>query len=164
VLLVEHDEPALDVASRALREKGADVIIVPDAGAALATVIGVVPDVLVVDLSRHTEDGIGFVHTVRSLSPEKGGQVPALTLGAVPLARSQLKASRAALFQGHLLGPCDPGALQQAVGWWAGRAVERRSRALGRHLWPRDVSRDRRAELRSALPGLASPSDLLLGT
>ncbi len=163
VLLVEHDDPATEVATRALCAKGADVIIVPDAGAALATVIGVVPDVLVVDLSRHLEDGIGFVQTVRSLSPEKGGQIPALTLGAVPLARSRLKAWRAALFQGHVLGPLDPVAFQAAVGFWAGRAVERRRRALDRHLWPRNVSRDRRLELRLEMAPPYSPDRLLLG-
>jgi DNA-binding response OmpR family regulator len=38
VLLVEHDEQVLEVASRALREKGADVIIVPDAGVALGEI------------------------------------------------------------------------------------------------------------------------------
>jgi CheY-like chemotaxis protein len=163
VLLVEHDEPALEVASRALRAKGADVMIAPDAGAALATVIGVVPDVLVVDLSRHVEDGIGFVQTVRSLSPEKGGQIPALTLGAVPLARSRLKSWRAALFQGHVLGPLDAVAFQEAVGCWAGRAVERRRRSLARPFWPRDVSRDRRAELRGEMPAAYSPDPWLLG-
>jgi CheY-like chemotaxis protein len=163
VLLVEHDETALEVASRALRARGADVIVVPDAGAALATVIGVVPDVIVVDLSRHVEDGIGFVQTVRSLSPEKGGQVPALTLGAVPLSRSRLKSWRAALFQGHVLGPLDPAAFQAAVGFWAGRAVERRRRALNRGLWPLDVLRDRRAELRLEMAPPYSPDRLRLG-
>ena len=148
VLMVDDDVASLEAAGRALRERGADVILVPSAGAALATVIGVVPDVLVVDVTLPAHDNLGFVRAVRSLSPEKGGQVPAITLSAAPLAGARLEAWREAGLQGHFQKPFEPADLAALVERLAGRAVERRHRALDRRHWPRDVSHDRRAEVR----------------
>lgn len=148
VLFVDDGEEMLEAAARVLRARGADIIMVPSAGAALATVIGIVPDVLVVDLSLPAHDGMGFVRAVRSLSPEKGGQVPAITLSAVPLAGERQQAWLEAGFQGHFVKPFEPADLAALVERLAGRAVERRRRALDRRHWPRDVSRDRRAEVR----------------
>lgn len=148
VLFVGDGEDTLEAAARVLQARGADVIVVPSTGAALATVIGVVPDVLVVDLTLPASDGLGFVRAVRSLSPEKGGQVPAITLSAVPLAGELLEARLEAGFQGHFMKPFEPDELAALVERLAGRAVDRRRRALDRRLWPRDVSRDRRAEVR----------------
>jgi len=156
VLVVDDHEEMLEAAGRLLRARGADVITVPSAGAALATVIGVVPDVLVVDITLPGQEGIGLVRAVRSLSPEKGGQVPAITLSGVPLAGECLQAWRDAGFQGHFLKPFDPDELVALVERLAGRAVERRRRALDRREWPRDVSHDRRAEVRGDV--LAAPS------
>jgi DNA-binding response OmpR family regulator len=148
VLMVDDDVDALQAAGRELRERGADVILVPSAGVALATVIGVVPDVLVVDITLPAHDGMGFVRAVRSLSPEKGGQVPTLTLSAVPLVGRRLEAWREAGVQGHLVKPFAPADLAALVEQVAGCAVERRRRALDRRHWPRDVSRERRLEVR----------------
>jgi CheY-like chemotaxis protein len=148
VLFVDDGQEVLEAAARALRARGADVIVVPTAGAALATVIGVVPDVLVVDVSPATHDGMGFVRAVRSLSPEKGGQVPAITLSVAPLAGELLQSWLEAGVQGHFVKPFEPADLAALVERLAGRAVERRRRALDRRHWPRDVSRDRRAEVR----------------
>jgi CheY-like chemotaxis protein len=138
----------LQAAARALRERGADVILVGSAGAALATVIGVSPDLLVLDFGLRARDALGLVRAVRSLSPEKGGQVPAIALGAIPLAGEPLLAWREARFQAHLFKPFDPAELAALAQRLAGRAVERRRRALDRRQWPRDVSRDRRLENR----------------
>jgi CheY-like chemotaxis protein len=148
VLFVDDGGEPLEAAALVLRQRGADVILVPTVGAALATVIGVVPDVVVVDITVPAHDGIGFVRTVRSLSPEKGGQVPAITLSAVPLAGARLEAWRQAALQGHFQKPFEPADLAALVERLAGRAVERRQRTLDRRQWPRDVSHDRRAEVR----------------
>jgi len=148
VLFVDDGDERVDAAARVLRERGADVIGVFSAGAALATVIGVVPDAVVVDITPPAQDGMGFVRAVRSLSPEKGGQVPAITLSAVPLAGERLRAWREAGVQGHFQKPFEPADLAALVERLAGRAVERRRRALDRRQWPRDVSHDRRAEAR----------------
>jgi two-component system, chemotaxis family, CheB/CheR fusion protein len=148
VLFVGDGGEILEAAARVLRGRGADVILVPGAGAALATVIGVVPDVMVVDITLPAHDSIGFVRAVRSLSPEKGGQVPVLTLSAAPLAGNRLQAWHEAGLQGHFQKPFDPLDLAALVDQLAGLAVERRHRALDRSHWPRDVSRDRRLEIR----------------
>lgn len=158
VLFVDDGGEMLEAAARVLRERGADVIMVPSAGAALATVIGVVPDVLVVDDTLPTHDGIGLVRAVRSLSPEKGGQVPAITLSAVPLAGARLEAWREAGVQGHFRKPFEPSDLAALVERLAGRAVERRQHALDRRQWPRDVSHDRRLEVREHISVTCPPS------
>ena len=147
VLVVDGDQGTLEAPGRLLRACGADVITVPTAGAALATVIGVIPDVLVVDMTLPGLDGIGLLRAVRSLSPEKGGQVPAVIIGAPDLVGEA--------FQGHLTTPIEPVDLAALVERLAGRAVERRRRTLDRRHWPRDVSRDRRAEVRDDLPAVS---------
>ena len=148
VLAVDDDVESLEAVARVLGIRGAQVITVSSPGAALATVIGVVPDVLVVDVNMPGQDGIGLVRAVRSLSPEKGGQIPAITLSGGMLVGDRLEAWRNAGFQGHLVKPVDAAALVAMVDRLAGHAVERRRRALDRRQWPRDVSRDRRAEVR----------------
>jgi two-component system CheB/CheR fusion protein len=159
VLVVDDDQELLEAAARLLRAGGADVITVPTAGAALATVIGVIPDVLVVDITIPGLDGIGLLRAVRALSPEKGGQVPAVTLGAVVVGREGLELCREVASQGHLTKPFAPTELVAIVERLAGLAVERRQRALDRRHWPRDVSRDRRAEVRGDGPATRSPEN-----
>lgn len=148
VLVVDEDVEMVETAGRLLRAAGADVIAVPSAGAALATVIGVIPDVIVVDTTMPGLDAIGLLRAIRALSPEKGGQVPAIIL----VAEEGREASRRASFQGHLTKPFDPVNLVVLVERLAGIAVERRQSALDRRHWPREVSRDRRAEVRDGSP------------
>lgn len=167
VLVVDDDQEILVAAARLLRARGADVITVPTAGAALATVIGVTPDVLVVDITLPDHDGMGLLRAVRSLSPEKGGQVPAVTLSACLLAGEQLDAWREAGLQGHFQKPFEPADLAALVERLAGRAVDRRCRSLDRRQWPREVSHDRRLEVRGAeLPAdrIVSPGADISGT
>ena len=114
VLVVDDDVESLEAVARLLRGRGAQVITVSSPGCALATVIGVVPDVMVVDLDMPGQHGIGLVRAI----------------------------------QGHLAKPLDAEALVELVDRLAGHAVERRRMALDRRQWPRDVSRDRRAEVR----------------
>src|SRR4029079_10950123 len=67
---------------------------------------------------------------------------------AVPLAGERLRAWREAGVQGHFQKPFEPADLAALVERLAGGAVERRRGALYRRQWPRDVSHDRRAEVR----------------
>jgi CheY-like chemotaxis protein len=157
VLVVDNDQDTSEAAERALRDRGADVITVPSVGQALATVIGVVPDLLIVDVTIPGQDGLGLVRAVRSLSPEKGGQVPAITLSGFPLEGGLLLAWLEAGLQGHFLKPFDPAELVAMAERLAGLPVERRRRALDRREWPRDVSRDRRAEVRGDVLSVSSP-------
>jgi CheY-like chemotaxis protein len=152
VLVVDDDHEMLEAAGRLLRAGGADVITVDTPGAALATIIGVTPDVIVVNITMAGLDAIGLLRAIRALSPEKGGQVPAITLAAGAPAQVRLKARKNVTFQGRLTKPFDPAKLVAMVDRLAGRAVERRQRALDRRHWPRDVSRERRAEIREGPP------------
>src|SRR5204862_1817634 len=93
-------------------------------------------------------DAIGLLRAIRGLSPEKGGQVPAITLAGRAQAGERLEAWRQAAFQGQLTKPFDPADLVAMVERLAGLAVERRQRALDRRHWPREVSCERRAEVR----------------
>jgi two-component system CheB/CheR fusion protein len=153
VLVVDEDVETMESVGRLLRAGGADVITVPSAGAALATVIGVIPDVIVVDTTMPGLDAAGLLRAIRALSPEKGGQVPAIIL----VAEEGREAACPAAFQAHLTKPFDPLALVILVQQLAGIAVERRERTLDRRHWPREVSRDRRAEVRQA-PASSSES------
>jgi CheY-like chemotaxis protein len=148
VLVVDDDPEMLQAAGRLLHAAGADVITVATPGAALATVIGVTPDVLVLDVTMAGLDGVGLLRAIRALSPEKGGQVPAILLDAFALAGERLEAWQQTPFQGHLTKPFDPGDLVTMVERLAGVAVDRRRHALDRRQWPRGVSRERRAETR----------------
>jgi CheY-like chemotaxis protein len=133
----------------------------PNAGTALATVIGITPDVLVVDLSRAAAAGIGFMRRLRSLSPEKGGQIPALTLAPLPLEGLALREWLEVGFQGHFLKPIPTVDLTAAVARWAGQSVERRRRALHPRQWPSGVHRDRRVERRAELAAPPYPTERL---
>jgi CheY-like chemotaxis protein len=158
VVVVDDDVLTLEAVAAVLRRHGADVIAVSSPGAALATVIGVVPDVLIVDIVMPGQDGIGLLRAVRALSPEKGGQVPAVTLSGVDLSGDRLEAWRTAGFQGHLVKPFDPEELVATVDRLAGQSVDRRRRRLDRRQWPRDVQRDRRAEVREEVRGAMIPA------
>jgi CheY-like chemotaxis protein len=67
---------------------------------------------------------ISLVSAVRCLSPEKGGQVPAITLSGCPLVGDRLEAWRAAGFQGHWVKPFDAAKPVVMVDRLAGQAVE----------------------------------------
>ena len=152
VLVVDDDSEGLELAQRLLRAGGADVITVPTAGEALATVIGVTPDVIVVDASMAGLDAAAFLRAIRVLSPEKGGQVPVILVAPSAVGAPDPDPWQDAAFQGHLTPCFAPGDLVRLVARFAGRAVERRRRALDRRHWPRDVNRERRVEVRDEPP------------
>ena len=84
VVAVDDDLDTLDLVRVVLRAQGAYVVGVSAPGEALTTVIGVMPDVLLVDIAMPGEDGLALIRKVRTLSPEKGGRIPAATLTACP--------------------------------------------------------------------------------
>ena len=153
VLIFDDDEAVLREAASALRHEGGGVIQVTGAHQALATLIGVTPDLLVVAVDRPGLDPGRLMRLVRTLSPEKGGRVPAVSLSAVPplgnLRRGQCEAS---LFQGHLLRPLDGEAFRAVAGELCGRWVERRHASRERREWPEEVRVERRHEVRGPQP------------
>lgn len=151
VLILAEDERPVRAMIDEIGSRGAEVITVAGVGWALAALVGIVPDVLVVDLDIPRVDGLGLVRTVRSLSPEKGGRVPAVSVSATPLRSARLQEWRVGLFQAHF-PPTRPRLVAGAVARLAGGAVERRRRDLDRRYWPAGLRHDRRAEVRADRP------------
>ena len=151
VVAVDDDFDTLDLVRAILEVHGAQLVPVSAPGAALSTVVGVMPDVLLVDIAMPGEDGLALVRKLRTLSPEKGGRIPAATLTALPAPAERLAEWRRIGFQRHLAKPFHPDTLVEVVDALAGRVVERRTMALAPPCWPRDVRRDRRREWRDGL-------------
>jgi CheY-like chemotaxis protein len=143
VVAVDDDRAALAILGTALRERGAELVVADHPGSALATVLGVLPDVLLVDLAMPEVDGLGLLRKLRELPPERGGRIPAATVTAAPAAET---AWRAAGFQRHVAKPFAPEAVVAVVAELAGHSVERRTARVERHQWP--APRERRVERR----------------
>lgn len=151
VVAVDDDLDTLDIVGTILRAQGAHLVAVSAPGEALSTVIGVMPDVLLVDIAMPGEDGLSLIRKVRTLSPEKGGRIPAATLTAVAAPPERLLEWRRAGFQRHIGKPFVPDLLLAIVDELAGRIVERRTRTLAPAAWPQDVRRERRCEWRDGM-------------
>jgi CheY-like chemotaxis protein len=164
VVVVDDDTDTLEILSQLLREHGADVVAVDHPGAALATILGVMPDVLLVDIAMPGLDGVSLIRKLRSLSPERGGRIPAATLSAAANTEEEIALWQAAGFQKHIRKPFPPPAVVAVVEELAGHWVERRATALDRQKWP--TPRERRAERRFEPPegwqGIAGGSPQLV--
>lgn len=144
VVAIDDDVDTLDLVRVMLDAAGAQLVAVQAAGEALSTVIGVMPDVLLIDIAMPHEDGLSLLRKVRTLSPEKGGRIPAATLSALPATPEKLEEWRRAGFQRHIAKPFRPEDLLRTIEELVGRVVERRNNTLVPAAWPRDVRRDRR--------------------
>ena len=149
VLIFDDDEALLREAAAALQREGGSAVHVTGAHQALATLIGVTPDLLVVAVDRPGLEPARLMRLVRTLSPEKGGRIPAVSLSAVPplgrLWRGQCEPS---LFQGYVLRPLDGEVFLDVACALCGRWVERRQGQQDRRQWPSGVREDRRREVR----------------
>lgn len=150
VVVIDDDTDTLEILGRLLRDQGAEVVPVDHPGAALATILGVMPDVLLVDIAMPGLDGVSLIRKLRSLSPERGGRIPAATLSASSPDEEERAGWRAAGFQMHIAKPFLPPAVVAVVEQLAGHWVERRAVALDRREWP--TPRDRRSERRGKPP------------
>jgi CheY-like chemotaxis protein len=149
VLIFDDDEALVREAATALQGQGGAVVQVTGAHQALATIIGVTPDLLVVAVDRPALDPARLMRLVRTLSPEKGGRIPAVSLSAVPaLAHMRRGQCEASLFQAHLVRPLDAEAFTALAAELCGRWVERRNGQEDRRQWPPGVRGDRRREVR----------------
>ena len=116
---VVDDEPdTLDLLRRVLGDSRAQVAAAPSVEAALATLGGFDPHVLISDVSMPGRDGFELIRAVRSTSsPER---LPAASLSAYTLPEDAERA-RAAGFQVHLSKPVQPEQLVKMVAHLAGR-------------------------------------------
>ncbi len=114
VLIVEDDDDARDFLLFVLEEEGAEAIAVSSAFAALEVLIQVKPDILVSDISMPDMDGYMLIHQVRTLTPEAGGQIPAIALTAYARDEDQQQALKAG-YQMHLSKPVNTEKLIAAI-------------------------------------------------
>ena len=123
VLLVEDEQDTRELIRTILEGCGAQVTAVASAGAALAALEQVKPDVLVSDIGMPGENGYELIKKIRALKPERGGRVPAVALTAYAGSKDRRRALLAG-FQTHLAKPVEPDELLAVVaslGWRDGK-------------------------------------------
>jgi PAS domain S-box-containing protein len=114
-ILVVDDEPeAREIVSAILGEAGAEVATAANAGQAIDLVIRWKPNVLISDIGMPNEDGYELIRKVRALSPENGGQIPAVALTAFARTQDRLKVLSAG-YQMHVPKPVEPVELATVV-------------------------------------------------
>ena len=120
VLLVDDDDDTRDIVERVLARRGAEVVAVPSARAALLRFAEQRFDALLVDIMMPGMDGYEFIRKIRALPPDQGGDVPAATLTARVVTDDRMESVLAG-FQGHVKKPVDAEALAHVVATLAGR-------------------------------------------
>ncbi|QLE51425.1 PAS domain S-box protein [Nostoc sp. C057] len=114
VLTVDDDPDARELLTVLLTEYGATVLTVASAAEVLANLESFQPDVLVSDIGMPEVDGYSLIQQIRTLTPEKGGQIPAIALTAYARVDDYQRAITSG-YQRHVTKPLDPEELVQAV-------------------------------------------------
>ena len=104
VLVVDDDAGPRQLFRDVLEVAGARVTVAPSARLGLAAIQCEVPDVLVSDIMMPEHDGYWLIRSVRELSTEHGGRVPALAITGDPHQHSRTRAL-AEGFNAHLPKP-----------------------------------------------------------
>jgi CheY-like chemotaxis protein len=124
VMIVDDERDAREVLVAMLELRGAEVIAASSTAEAVealtrATSLSL-PDVLVSDIGMPGEDGFDLISRVRAMSPECGGDIPAIALTAYarPEDRDRVLAAG---FQRHVAKPVEPSSLAMAVATLARR-------------------------------------------
>jgi PAS domain S-box-containing protein len=114
ILVVDDDADSLDLVKFVLELYEATVTTAASASEALQILGQFQPDVLVSDIGMPEMDGYELLRQIRLLSPEMGGNIPAVALTAFAGEYDQ-KQAIAAGFQMHIPKPVDPDTLAAAV-------------------------------------------------
>lgn len=125
VLVVDDEGDARDLIRLLLERAGALVMTVESTAEALREVAGFRPEVIVSDIGMPDEDGFSFLRRLRRLTPEQGGDTPALALTAFARAEDRRTALLSG-FQLHLAKPVEPAELVVAVASLASRGARLR--------------------------------------
>jgi len=107
ILLVDDEIDTRDFMSFLLQEHGATVSEASSASDALKAFAQSPPDILLSDLGMPLVDGYSLISQIRSMSPEQGGQIPAIALSAYA-GESDRSRAFAAGFQKHVAKPVEP--------------------------------------------------------
>ncbi|MDF0555703.1 PAS domain S-box protein [Kamptonema sp. UHCC 0994] len=114
VLTVDDDPDARELLIVILTEYGAEVMTVSSAAEVFTALESFQPDILISDIGMPEIDGYTLLQLVRTLSPEKGGQIPAIALTAYAGEVDEQRALTVG-FQRHITKPIEPNQLAQAV-------------------------------------------------
>ncbi|HEX8072195.1 MAG TPA: ATP-binding protein [Pyrinomonadaceae bacterium] len=114
VLVVDDEPDTLEVLCLVLNQSGAKARAAGSSAAALAAVLEWRPHVLVSDLGMPGEDGFALISKVRTLTPEQGGDTPAVALTAY-VREEERQRALAAGYQMHVPKPVDPTTLLATV-------------------------------------------------
>ena len=112
-VIVDDDDDARGLLLHILEAQGATATAVSTAEEALVLIERSPPDVLLSDLSMPNVDGYGLIRRLRTLSPERGGRIPAIAVTAFT------EVSRARVieqgFSDHVSKPIDPARLIHSI-------------------------------------------------
>jgi signal transduction histidine kinase/CheY-like chemotaxis protein len=114
VLAVDDEADSQALVSFTLQQAGATVSTANSVVAALHLMQQALPDVLVCDIGMPEMDGYMLLKQLRSHSPDRGGQIPAIALTAYAGENNE-RLALAAGFQLHLSKPVEPEKLVQAI-------------------------------------------------
>ncbi|MGB3202698.1 MAG: PAS domain-containing protein [Nodosilinea sp.] len=114
ILVVDDDASTLEFIAFLLELNGAKVIAAASVDEAIAVLGQVNPDILLSDIGMPDRDGYALMRQVRRLSPERGGQVPAIALTAY-VGEIDFQQAMAAGFQKHIAKPVEPDRLIRAI-------------------------------------------------
>ena len=121
VLVVDDEPDARDLLRRLLERRQATVITAGSAIDGLQLLEQEKPDVLVSDIGMPLVDGYEFITQIRSLGPDRGGELPAIALTAFARAEDRARALRAG-YTVHMAKPVEPANLIAIVASVSGRA------------------------------------------
>jgi CheY-like chemotaxis protein len=124
VLVVDDQPVILGLLEEILASEGATVLACVAALDALALLREWRPDVLVSDIAMPDEDGYWLIRQVRSLTPDEGGETPAVALTAYGRVEDRLQLLTAG-FQEHVPKPVEPNELRDIVARLASNERER---------------------------------------
>jgi PAS domain S-box-containing protein len=122
VLIVDDEDDIRELVAFILEQYGADVTVAASASQAVVALSQSVPDILLSDIGMPEVDGYMLMRQVRTLSPEEGGEVPAIALTAYAGEYNQQQAL-AAGFQLHIPKPVEPEELVKAIARLVGRTA-----------------------------------------
>ncbi|HEX3346386.1 MAG TPA: response regulator, partial [Polyangiaceae bacterium] len=114
ILVVDDEEDSRTLVCELLAKRGATVDGAASADQAMQRMEAFRPHVLVTDIGMPGADGYALIRSVRALSPEAGGHVPAIALTAYARAEDEQRARREG-FQMHVAKPVDPSRLVALV-------------------------------------------------
>ena len=119
ILVLDDEVDARDLFKRVLEECGASVLTASTVDEALELIETYKPHVVVSDISMPGKDGYEFIHKLRGLPPERGGDIPAAAVTAFARLEDRIRALHSG-YQTHIAKPVEAAELIAVVSSLAG--------------------------------------------